>query len=75
MSQTIEGTWEEILTRSEELKGHRVRVTLLDVAEPGDRLDKMLDGLVGSVSLHADTPASEEVFVDILADKHERSKL
>ncbi|MEM9156859.1 MAG: hypothetical protein AAGB13_17800 [Cyanobacteria bacterium P01_F01_bin.33] len=73
MSQTIEGTWEEILTRAEELKGHRVRVTLLDVAEPGESLEVMLDGLVGSVSLHAETPATEaEIFVSE-ATLHERA--
>lgn len=27
---TIEGTWEEIARRAEELKGHRLRVTVLN---------------------------------------------
>ena len=30
--KTIEGTWEEIARRSQELAGHRVRVTVLDDA-------------------------------------------
>lgn len=30
MSQTIEGTWEEVLQHGEELAGHRVRVIVLD---------------------------------------------
>lgn len=49
-----------------------VRETLPNAAKLGEKLDEMLDGLVGSVSLHAQTSASEEVFVDILVDKHER---
>ncbi|MEO1132795.1 MAG: hypothetical protein AAFX40_08825 [Cyanobacteria bacterium J06639_1] len=73
MSQTIEGTWEEILTRAEELKGHRVRVTLLDVVEPGESLDVMLDGLVGSVSLHAKTPATEAETSVSESTLHERA--
>jgi hypothetical protein len=28
--QVLEGTWEEIVLRAEELKGHRVRVTVLN---------------------------------------------
>lgn len=28
--KTIEGTWEEVTRRSQELAGHRVRVTVLD---------------------------------------------
>lgn len=32
--KTIEGTWEEISHHTEELAGHRVRVTLLDAVAP-----------------------------------------
>jgi hypothetical protein len=31
---TIEGTWEEISARAEELRGRRVRLTVLDAAAP-----------------------------------------
>jgi hypothetical protein len=31
---TIEGTWEEVVRRAEELAGRRVRVTVLDAAPP-----------------------------------------
>jgi len=31
--KTIEGTWEEVTRRGQELAGHRVRVTVLDALE------------------------------------------
>lgn len=31
--QTIEGTWEEVLTHAPELQGHRVRVIVLEPLE------------------------------------------
>lgn len=31
---TIEGTWEEVVRRAEELAGRRVRITVLDAAPP-----------------------------------------
>lgn len=31
--QTLEGTWEEVLTHASELQGHRVRVIVLDPSE------------------------------------------
>ena len=31
--QTLEGTWEEVLTHAPELQGHRVRVIVLDSLE------------------------------------------
>ncbi|PZD70411.1 hypothetical protein C1752_13137 [Acaryochloris thomasi RCC1774] len=31
--QTLEGTWEEVLTHAPELQGHRVRVIVLDLPE------------------------------------------
>ncbi|WP_051039813.1 DUF1778 domain-containing protein [Synechococcus sp. PCC 7336] len=59
--QTLEGTWEEILTRADELAGRRVRLTVLPEID-GDKavkdtddtealmLDKTLEGLVGVVN-------------------------
>lgn len=34
--KTIEGTWEEIARRAEELAGHRVRITVLDALTTPD---------------------------------------
>ena len=33
MAHVLEGTWEEVLSRTEELSGHRVRVIILDRQE------------------------------------------
>ncbi len=43
--KTIEGTWEDVIQRSDELAGHRVRVIVLDSpppssAVPEDLLDR-----------------------------------
>jgi hypothetical protein len=49
----VEGTWEEIVARSAELAGRRVRVTMLEVAEdihdaeltPAERFAAALDAI------------------------------
>lgn len=44
--KTIEGTWEEVARRGEELAGHRVRITVLDALTTPDGVgipDYLLD--------------------------------
>lgn len=43
--QVIEGPWDEVLLRSEELAGKRVRVTVL-TEPPARRLDETLEGFI-----------------------------
>ena len=59
----LEGTWEEIARHGAELAGRRVRVTVLDEAQPSQGLDRALAGLIAeaerlSVELPP-TPAPE----------------
>ena len=42
---TIEGTWDEVAQRADDFVGKRVRVTVIEDAEP-PRLDRVLAGLI-----------------------------
>ena len=54
-TQTIEGTWEEILQHSPELSGQRVRVTILSsTLKPPLKLDELLRDRIGVVSFQPD---------------------
>ncbi|MEY3828001.1 MAG: hypothetical protein RLZZ148_2824 [Cyanobacteriota bacterium] len=76
----IEGTWEEVLTLTPELSGHRVRVTILDDDyadhQTGDsqNLAQVLQGRLGRLSF--DVPdfsqKAGDIFTDILVEKHKR---
>ncbi len=76
--QILEGTWEEMLQRSSELSGRRVRVTVLD--EPGipvtldHALTKLLEDAEG---LSAQLPpisdrSSSETWMDGVVEKFRR---
>lgn len=44
--RTIEGTWEEVSRRSQELAGHRVRITVLDEPSVPDQSPTIPDHLI-----------------------------
>jgi hypothetical protein len=56
--RVIEGEWEEILRQAPELAGRRVRVTVLDDAEPPPRNEAMLSALQRSAERRKDMPTS-----------------
>jgi hypothetical protein len=76
----IEGTWEEVLTRSPELSGHRVRVTVLDddyadhQTEDPQNLAKALQGRLGRLSFDVPDLSQKtgDIFTDMLVEKHKR---
>jgi hypothetical protein len=56
MTQTLEGTWEEIAARADEFKGHRVQLIVLDVPSgltngngESQSLAEALTGKIGTV--------------------------
>jgi hypothetical protein len=56
--RAIEGEWEEILRHAPELAGRRVRVTVMDDAEPPPRNEAMLLALRRSAGRRTDMPTS-----------------
>jgi len=80
MPHTIEGSWEDVLARSAELAGRRVRVTVLDPLPESPPtqtpLRELLQDYIGSVRL-ANSPGARHAradFGEILADKHRAIK-
>jgi len=82
--QELEGTWEEVMRHSPQLKGHRVKVIVLDkvvseeaALKPKKRsLEEALDGLVGTVDL-SDAPddlasRTHEIFANIMAEQYQQ---
>ena len=54
-TQTIEGTWEEILQHSPKLSGQRVRLTILSsTVKPPLKLDQLLHDRIGVVNFQPD---------------------
>ena len=81
MSQTIEGTWEEIAARADELRGKKLRVTVLELprqseteAEKQARLQRALKPLMGTIdNLPPDlSERAEEYFAQIMDEKYPR---
>ena len=81
MSQIIEGTWEEIAARAEELRGKKLRVTVLEItnqpeteAEKQARLQQALKPLLGTIdNLPPDlSERAEEYFAQIMDEKYPR---
>ena len=81
MSQIIEGTWEEIEARAEELRGKQLRVTVLEIpnrpeteAERQARLQQALQPLLGTIdNLPADlSERAEEYYSQIMDEKYPR---
>lgn len=78
MSQTIEGTWEEIAARAEELRGKRLRVTVLEAPTKsryeGMSVAEMFEGRTGVVEFEPDDVAekAEEYFGQIIEEKHRK---
>ena len=81
MSQTIEGTWEEIAARAGELRGKRLRVTVLESPKnskyDGMTVAEMFEGRTGVVEFEPDDVAekAEEYFGQIIEEKHREGKL
>lgn len=78
-SRTLEGTWEEIQAQANELKGHRLRVTILDAETNGQEeipLDRLLSDRVGILDLGTAPAARDvkEVFGDIVTEKLNRRR-
>ncbi|WP_373530263.1 hypothetical protein [Nostoc sp.] len=77
--QTFEGTWEEILLRTSELTGRRVKLIILTNETPSDAstdtLDKLLQGRVGQVNFQPAnlSERTSEAFADILSAKYDPS--
>ena len=79
MSQIIEGTWEEIAARAEELRGKKLRVEVVEApvqreteAQKQQRLHKSLEGLVGTIdNLPPDlSERTEEYYAQIMDEKY-----
>lgn len=73
MSQTIEGIWEEILERGDELAGHRVKVIVLDQETPTQSVAEAMQGRIGQLSFDVPSDIHQqtgEIFADIVAEKH-----
>lgn len=81
MSQTIEGTWEEIAERAEELRGKRLRVTVIEPPAlsryEGMSIAEMFEGRTGLVEFEPDDVAekAEEYFGQIVEEKYRKGKL
>lgn len=80
MAQIIEGTWEEIAARADELRGKQLRVTVLEaprkskydgmtVAEMFEGRTGVIDGLPSDLSERA-----EEYFAQIMDEKYPREQ-
>ena len=80
MSQIIEGTWEEIAARADELRGKRVRVTVLEPRAPskydGMTVAEMFAGRTGLVEFEPDdvSEKAEEYFGQIVEEKHQQGQ-
>ena len=82
MEQVIEGTWEEVAARADELRGKRVRVTVLATeaspeteAEKQARLQRAMERLTGTIDgMPPDLAArSEQYFAQIMDEKYPRA--
>jgi hypothetical protein len=85
--QVLEGTWEEIAERAEELAGRRIRVTVLsngrgaaEAPAPGESLADALEGLVGVIRSRRGRGVShasedETTFGDYLEEKRRKGRL
>jgi hypothetical protein len=74
MPTVLEGTLEEILEQHPELSGKRVRVYVLDTAEPPASLRDFLGEWIGIIKAHPTIQASEvkRVFEQALMEKFNR---
>ena len=81
MAQIIEGTWEEIAARADELRGKKLRVMVLATEaqvetdeEKQARLQRAISPLLGTIDgLPTDLAArSEAYFAQIMDDKYPR---
>lgn len=58
--QVLEGTWEEILSRSTELAGHRVRVAVLDEPKPPRSAEERQHAMLEWINELKRTPLTAE---------------
>ena len=81
MAQIIEGTWEEIAARADELRGKQLRVTVLEIpnrpeteAERQARLQRALQPLLGTIDNMPPDLAerAEEYYAQIMDEKYPR---
>ena len=79
MSQIIEGTWEEIAARADELRGKQLRVEVVDAAiareaeaQKQQRLHAAIERLIGTIpDLPPDlSERTEEYYAQIMDEKH-----
>ena len=81
MAQIIEGTWEEIAARAEELRGKQLRVTVLEPPAKsryeGMTVAEMFAGRTRLVEFEPDDVAekAEEYFGQIVEEKHRKGQL
>ncbi len=61
--QILEGTWEEVSQRSEELSGRRVRVTVLDDVTMPSPNEARTEGKGRAFGKYAHVPGTSEDFV------------
>jgi hypothetical protein len=66
--EVLEGTWEEILGHAEQLKGHRVRVTVLPDQQNGsmDLSDKQREMLAALDEWHSEITDEDKVALEEL---------
>ncbi|MEO0852237.1 MAG: hypothetical protein AAFY15_01860 [Cyanobacteria bacterium J06648_11] len=73
MNQIIEGTWEEVLQRGDELAGHRVKVIVLDQEAQTQSVAEAMQGRIGQLSFDVPSDIHEkaaEIFARIIVEKH-----